>query len=569
MHPMRPAFIAGLERLSAWADALDRINVFPVVDGDTGYNLVISLAPLRGVSLDDDQSAKRLLQAARGNSGNIAAPFFSSLIQARAPIDLAAVCHAGRNLARQAIDQPVDGTLLTVFDALATCLDRNPLHDPIDCEPVLNALRQAVRRTPDQLPVLKQAGVVDAGALGIYLFMEGFFHALARTTEQIKPLTATFAGQLRIRPRFSPPAQPGYCVEARLRSSQSSAQISNRIGASVHSLVAGADDEQIKLHFHTAEPETVKKKLAQWGHLAHWRTSELTAAPRASASQPVHIVTDAAGSLTRDDAQQLGITLLSSYIGIGRDSLPESACNPARLYAAMRQGTKVSTAQASNFERCQHYERLIEQHPHVLYICVGSVYTGNFHTARQWQQRIGCQNRFTIMDTGYASGRLGMLAHATAQFAQTGRQEQDVLAFARRIHPQCHELVFLDRLRYLAANGRISTSQARLADWLRLKPIITPTAQGVKKLGMARSARGQLKFACNRMRQTLAPDAPARIWLQYSDNHDWLRQVAAPRIKDAFPMASIQHRPLSLTSGAHMGPGTWAVAFWAGGQATG
>ncbi len=79
MDDFRQALIAGVERLTAWADLLDRINVFPIADGDTGRNLLISLAPLRHPNRDKQVLARDLLLSARGNSGNIASQFFQSL----------------------------------------------------------------------------------------------------------------------------------------------------------------------------------------------------------------------------------------------------------------------------------------------------------------------------------------------------------------------------------------------------------------------------------------------------------------------------------------------------------
>ena len=76
MNSMRSAFASGYENMSAWADLLDRINVFPVADGDTGANLRISLTPLRDYEADKTQTLNLLARCAIGNSGNIAAAFF-------------------------------------------------------------------------------------------------------------------------------------------------------------------------------------------------------------------------------------------------------------------------------------------------------------------------------------------------------------------------------------------------------------------------------------------------------------------------------------------------------------
>ena len=86
--PFAQALIAGVERVTAWADLLDEINVFPVADGDTGRNLVVSLSPLRRIALGREQIIRELLLSARGNSGNIAARFFSGLLMADASTNL-------------------------------------------------------------------------------------------------------------------------------------------------------------------------------------------------------------------------------------------------------------------------------------------------------------------------------------------------------------------------------------------------------------------------------------------------------------------------------------------------
>ena len=140
------AFMAGTERVAAWADLLDRVNVFPVADGDTGRNLVISLAPLRRPVENPEALARDLLLAARGNSGNIAACFFSSFIAVDSWDKLARYARNGREAAWHAIHDPKPGTMLTLFDALDEIL--RPMKFPADAgwvRRVMDHLETAVR----------------------------------------------------------------------------------------------------------------------------------------------------------------------------------------------------------------------------------------------------------------------------------------------------------------------------------------------------------------------------------------------------------------------------------------
>src|SRR4030066_1876484 len=99
----------------------------------------------------------------------------------------------------------------------------------------------------------------------------------------------------------------------------------------------------------------------------------------AQAGQKFHIMTDAAGSVTRSDAKKYGITLLNSYLTVGNKCMPETYYQPEELYGPMRQGIKVSTSQASMYERHQFYQAALARFEKVLYLCVGSVFTGNYN----------------------------------------------------------------------------------------------------------------------------------------------------------------------------------------------
>src|SRR4030042_5460824 len=112
------AFIVGAELVSAGADLLDSINVFPIADGDTGRNMKISLSPLREIGPDRERTVHMLLINARGNSGNIAARFFSGFISVDSMEEIPAAAKLGRDRAWKAIQDPKPGTMLTGFEPL-------------------------------------------------------------------------------------------------------------------------------------------------------------------------------------------------------------------------------------------------------------------------------------------------------------------------------------------------------------------------------------------------------------------------------------------------------------------
>ncbi|MBI5896097.1 MAG: DegV family EDD domain-containing protein [Desulfobacterales bacterium] len=557
------AFIQGYECLAAWSDLLDQINVFPVADADTGRNLKISLAPLRLLAEKPTEVSRQMLRAATGNAGNIAAAFFQSLVELQRSEDLAAAVDRGLRQACRAVADPKPGTMLTLFESLANALP--PAAQPPtawDLEAIVAHLEKCVADTSDTLPELRRAGVVDAGALGMFIFMEAFLGSLAGRNHH-RPVTERFNGKLTIADQWQPDESSArYCVSALIQSDKSRSEARELLSDCGESVVINAGVDGVKVHLHTDDRDTLRSGLAQIGQVVSWREESIESIfPAAHASQPVHVMTDAAGSVTREDALCLGMTLLDSYLVVGDQSWPETLSVPDALYAAMGGGQKVSTAQASTFQRHQSYLSALSRFPQVLYLCVGSVYTGNFATATAWQTANDPDGRLTILDSGAASGRLGNVALATAHYARQGHDMAKVLDFARRAMAQSQELVFLDQLKFLAAGGRISKTQGFFGDLLHMKPIMTPLAHGAAKVGVVRHRKDQLAFARKRLESSFAPGAAPLILLQYTDNRAWVEEVVAQEVRKLLPVARILLRPLSLTSGAHMGPGTWGVAF--------
>ncbi len=565
-HDFKKAFISGVERVAAWSDILDEINVFPVADGDTGRNLIISMTPLRQLNKDTENVINRLLLSARGNSGNIAARFFSGFLQADSFADLPAAAESGRDRAWQAVHKPVAGTMLTIFDELAEFLKKDKTDDKNKyVSQVTTHLEKATLSTNMILPKLKQAGVVDSGALGMYIFLESFFNSLIGRQENLIPITKKFKGFLQVSSSFQEETEAGYCVDTVVRFDNTKRGNISSLSEYGESVVVIEHNDYIKVHLHTDNMVEARKKIESIGDVVNWTDDnmdrQIKKFKRKSKHKAIHIMTDAAGSLTREDSDNLGFTLLDSYVIAGDKSMPETHFPSSELYKSMRDGVKVSTSQASVFERHQYYQRLLAQYQKVLYICVGSFYTGNYDVVRGWKKKNDPDNRLTVIDTGVAAGRLGIIVIATARYAMKSDDSDSVIRYAKRAVDISDEYMFLDRLKYLAAGGRLSKTSAVFGDMFKVKPIVRPTSEGVKKVGTARNREGQLKFALEKIEKTLNPDSSPLIMLQYTDNLSWVEKSVKEEILKLLPLCEIILQPLSLTTSVHTGPGTWVLSF--------
>jgi DegV family protein with EDD domain len=563
---LRDALAVGYERIVAWADILDRINVYPVPDGDTGRNLVITLGACKNVNKDPGPLSQEILRSARGNSGNIVAGFLSGFLTCKDLSSLPASAETGRNLAYRAVPSPQQGTMISLFDTLATSLKRNPPEETGRwVNSVIQDLEETVRSTREQLPELKKAGVVDAGALGMLVFFDPLLNTLAGRAVRPSLFTDDLKDSFKLSRAWQDRIYQGYCLDVLLKVEQEEQEVVKQIMDVGESVVAMPNGECLKVHLHAKDRESVRQNLTAIGAILSWAEDDLAEQTfrfsEARKNQTIHIMTDAAGSITRDLARSLGITLLNSYIAIGDRFFPETYVDPSQLFAAMKAGIKVSTSQASVVERHECYHNVMEFYDRVLYLCVGSFYTGNYDVAIRWKTENDPEDRMTILDTGVASGKLGLVARAAAETSLAASDPMNVIAFARGAIQKVQEYIFLDRLQFLAAGGRMSKTGAFFGDVLHIKPIISPFPDGARKIGVVKSLRDQVKFAFGRLEQNISKNQKATLLLEYSDNRDWLEREIKPEIESKFPLMQIVLQPLSLTSAAHMGPGSWGIAF--------
>lgn len=565
MTALDHAFAYGYACLSARSELLDRINVFPVADNDTGANLRVTLAPLRSCGQDRTLRARQIVHAAVGNSGNIAAAFFSALLPVQANADLAAALRMGSELARKAVARPQAGTMLDIFDTAAAFLDQTPLSQTV-CPLLMHSLRAAVQQTATVLPDLRAATVVDAGALGMYLFFDGFFSKLTECNPETTILADLFPDALEVATTFVPARSLAHCITATLKAPMQQRFDPTELQGLGDSVVIVPGEHQLKVHLHTEDPTRLRQQLARHGQVVSWteepvQVSGDTRLTGRNLSGCVHVFTDAAGSLPPELARQHNITLLDSFILIDECACPETLCDPVLVYRLMREGQRVTTAQASLAERHQRYQCICEQFGRSLYLCVGSAYTGNYNAALEWKQEHDHDNQLVVVDSGAASGKLAIIALLAARKARTAESIDQVREAVDHLCTVCREYVFIDSLQYLAAGGRVPKAAGFFGDLLRLKPVISPGRSGVQKEGAVHSHQAQVTFALQKMETDLAGAANALIMLQYSDNQARVEGEILPLVRQLLPQAEILCVPLSLTSGVHMGPGTWSVAF--------
>lgn len=284
--------------LEAHSDTINNMNVFPVPDGDTGSNMTMTLQGVFQVPFSPDmplgdcagKAAEHMLRSARGNSGVILSVFFRGMGRAlkgketATVIDLAQALSLGAESAYSAVMNPTEGTILTVMRAAAECGGQLAELDPeSDLELFFVAIQAAadaaLQKTPDLLPKLKEAGVVDAGGYGFLGILSAMEEALGQTEDLLKekttaadPVRVTGTATIAAAQDMSEIVYP-YCTECVIEKApayQGEGHIEK-----LHQFVEGSgdsavfvdDDSIVKIHVHTSDPGQVLTEALQYGAL--------------------------------------------------------------------------------------------------------------------------------------------------------------------------------------------------------------------------------------------------------------------------------------------------------------
>ena len=301
---LKNSIISGANNLSNRRAKVDELNVFPVPDGDTGTNMGMTIGAARAelLNLPDDctvekaaqVTASAMLRGARGNSGVISSLLFrgfSKALQGKKTADaedLVQALEKGVEGAYKAVMKPTEGTMLTVARVASEEAAASGIADAVELwQLVCTAAQRALDNTPEQLPVLKKAGVVDAGGQGLVYIFEGMLsvfkdnHIIAadEAPEKSAKLSTSGAGKgvytddlMKVED-----IKNGYCTQFLVNKNDGAS--SNKLRAFLESngdsVVVIEDDEVINCHVHTADPGKIVSHALQYGYLTNFKIENM------------------------------------------------------------------------------------------------------------------------------------------------------------------------------------------------------------------------------------------------------------------------------------------------------
>ena len=578
---LRRSLLAAADWVAAGRDELNRLNVYPVPDGDTGTNLCLTLRAVAqslrdlgdGASLPHVTAtmAAASIRGARGNSGMMLSQFLLGFQEGLGPRlraqarDLAAAVRCGFDRLYGSLDDPVEGTILTV--ARATADEADAANQEPDIRVFISRLVQRsdaeLQRTPELLAVLKTAGVVDAGAKGFVRFLDGVKrlieegHLAQGAVDRVVPNAAA-------QTEVAADRDFQFCTEVMVRGTALPEAAAVRralrpLGGSIVVLAAG---DVLKAHVHTDTPQAVFDLAGGWGTVEFTKADDMRAQHAAlQTRRPIGFVSDTACDLPDGPVFQHDIGLVPTQLilddHVYRDRLEMSA---TEFFARLRTGAEATTSQPAPQAFTEAFSDATRSAETVIAVVLSGALSGTYANAEAAARPLG--GRVRVLNSRSASLGEGLLVLRGIELATAGWEADAIIRELERVRAQSGLFFTVETFDRLVRSGRVSRGRAWLGTKLNIKPVMAFSADGkIEPVAKARGSAGARKLIMKLLDQALGSRPRSlRLGVVHGDAPELAAEIAAELVSRYTPRECLVS-PITPVIAAHTGIGAWGVFY--------
>lgn len=573
------SFLAGAQRIFDHQGYLNKINVFPVRDADTGTNLastmrsiVDTFIPTNNFSATANALADAALTGARGNSGIIFAQFlygFSSEFNGEETINVkkfAAAIARGVQASYEAISNPVEGTMISVIREWAE--DIQKLIEKIDDfnELIIASYEkalQALLETTKKLEVLRKANVVDAGAKGFVYFLEGMIDFFNHgELKKILGSRNIVKSQVAEGEHNHEEINFRYCTEAMIVSDNINREkLRSKIDYLGDSLVIAGSPRKMRIHIHTDTPDKLFTRLSRFGSITFQKVDDMVMQMDVAEHRrhDIALLTDSTCDLPQEfiEKHQIHVVPLSVHFG-DTYYLDRITLTPDRFYKILGKSNKdyPSTAQPSFKDFSNKYNFLSTHYESVIGVHISEALSGTCSNSRKAAKTITNFTKMPIdvINSKRLSSGLGLILIRAAEKLEEGITHEKLTSLIELWSKNTDIWVTTKTMKYLVKSGRVSAVKGFVGKLLNVKPIIIVNEEGrTEPHGKPFTEKGSMKMALRMVDKKIKNKT---IW-GYSISHannlktaQWfaeqmeLRTGMKPRfINDASPVLGVNTGP--------------------------
>ncbi len=580
---LRNAVLAGIANVLKHRDHINKINVFPVPDGDTGTNLAFTLSEIRAALAQTpknlpellDRMANAALDGARGNSGAIMAQYFQGLSESSRDYQvldarrLAKVSKAAAESAWGAMTDPVPGTLPTVLEDFADELTTRANDGVEDLRELmaqgLKRAKKSLADTPKKLAALRDAGVVDAGGQGFVDFLEGIwqFTRSGKVPDQPQPDTSRASPQ-PMPAHGEAPETHRFCTECLIDGTDMNiTQLRADLEAlDASSLVVAGSVKRARVHIHTDSPGDVFRICGQFGDLRQQKADDMTKQHALMNQQgQVAIVTDSAADLPGEEIDRLGIHVVPVRLNFGDEEfLDKLTITPSEFYARVAESTlKPQTSQPPPSAFTRQFELLTSHGLQVLAMQVSGKLSGTLQAAKTAARHD--EEHIEVFDTESAACGQALMVLFAAEAAAKGWETTAIVSTLKEIKNQVQTFALVRDLSWGVRGGRVKPWMETVSKRLGIHLILTTKDGVLKPCSVVRAGPHALKryarFLLKRMRQ----DKTYRVIISHNNAQQDAKQLRDVLLTQHPNVDACWVEQASPAVGAHAGPGCLVVGL--------
>jgi DegV family protein with EDD domain len=565
-------------------EELNKINVFPVADADTGNNLVSLLQSILNHAIPDATFAKTAesiahsaILGSRGNSGAIFSQFLCGFIPEESVSEkislkkFSELSLKASKSAYQSVDIPQDGTILSVMQDWAMSCVNGVSKKGEDWLGVLNesysSAQASLQKTTEQLAVLRGTQLVDAGAKGFVYFLEGILQYLElpeelRAKKSIEPSKKTV---VHVDSHTIPNTKPElrYCSEALLSDLQRPlADIKPALRTWCDSIVIAGNKTDARIHFHTNEPQKAMPLLEEYGSIQHTKVEDMLHQYLSqSVSKPkICLVIDSTADLPQHIIDEHLIHVLPIQIQIDNHHyLDRYSISTDAVYQKLRSNEhKISTSMPDILTTEQSLQRLSQQYEHIIAITIAAKQSGTYQLIKQASERLNIKN-ITVIDSLRNSSAHGLLVKCAADLIREGLTPPEIIEKIENLRLKSNIMVAVHDIKYMQRSGRLSNTKANIIKILNLNPVVALNSEGV---GYVLAKSFGFNNALNTIVKKIVSLSPKlkEYAIVHADAEDHAKKLGL-ELSEKLGKEPVYIMSVSAAIGLHAGPGCVAVAI--------
>jgi len=574
------------QKIEEKKEEINKINVFPVPDQDTGTNLAKTLSGIKkaiegkefkNLSEISQTLLDGALAAAQGNAGVIYTGFLAGFLPQfnKNPVNakkLALAFEKGAQKARLSIQNPKEGTILDVIDAASQSLKTGVEKESdiiILFKMAVEKAKEALLATREKMEIFRKANVVDAGGLGFLIILESYLEALEPSFAKAKEGEEKPSEKIK---RFVQVLSHRYEVVSLLEnSSLAEEKIKERLKRLGNSIDVVQIGKKIKLHIHTDYPEEVRDVIRQFGRISEIRVEDMAkevVGEESVRKVSIGMVTDNVATLLPKILERYQIEMVEA-----KYEWPEEKDLPGEnLYQKIREAKKrglkvtIKTTQANPKSYSDVFEKQLQKFDKVLCLTITSKLSGCYNSAIQARETLKTPERVFVFDSFTGAAGEALLVLKSIELIQEQREIEEIIQELKNLIPKIHVYVIFEDPKWIESIGRITKSQA---NWVRrinkigLYPLMELKEGKVEKGGIvfAKSpAEALLKKVLRESKKSVRAGKKIRAIINHADNLQEatkLKKMLKEKINVEIPYINLAP-PLI---GAATGPGTLIVGW--------